>query len=338
MEQRKISVLMPVYNGVPEVQEALQSIFNQDYDNYEIVISDNCSTDQLKQVVEAFRDSRIKYFRNERNFGYGPNLELARQRAANDTEVLFLMGHDDILAEGVLSEVNTLFHRYPEVGALTRGFFQFVDMVNHPVRVWEPYTEGTDRVLRLADGIANPEALFRTIYQLSGLAFRVKFMSLPFHPDVMPAQAYPFFQIMRDHPVICVGRYTVAVRRNTSQARRYSAIYEVSPTRSWMRMVQTVFPEERYAEVRHVFITYLAQNFVGLVQIKNFSTIKNLLREYVIMIRAYWPNIFQPLFWFYVVLTLCVPRRFLLRLADWHKERVMKRHVKRRQVFFKSAL
>lgn len=80
----KVSVGLPVYNGEKYVRQALDSLLDQDFDEFEIVICDNASTDGTEGICRAYaaRDQRIRYFRNETNIGASPNynrtFELAR--------------------------------------------------------------------------------------------------------------------------------------------------------------------------------------------------------------------------------------------------------------------
>ena len=60
---------MPSYNTAPYIMETIQSVLNQSYQNWELIIVDDCSTDNTDQVVACIRDERIKYFKNEKNSG-----------------------------------------------------------------------------------------------------------------------------------------------------------------------------------------------------------------------------------------------------------------------------
>src|SRR4051794_9639418 len=64
-----ISVLMPAYNSGKYVGEAIQSILNQTYSNFELFIIDDGSKDNTKEVISNFKDDRIKFFQNEENLG-----------------------------------------------------------------------------------------------------------------------------------------------------------------------------------------------------------------------------------------------------------------------------
>lgn len=71
----RVSIGLPVFNGERYLEKALDSILGQTFTNFEIVISDNASTDRTEEICRMFmeRDARIHYFRNDRNLGAAPN-------------------------------------------------------------------------------------------------------------------------------------------------------------------------------------------------------------------------------------------------------------------------
>ncbi|HEV2455965.1 MAG TPA: glycosyltransferase family 2 protein [Verrucomicrobiae bacterium] len=75
MSSPSVSIGLPVFNGEVRIGRALDSILNQDFMDFEVIISDNASTDNTRSVCLQYaqRDSRIRYFRNETNIGVNPN-------------------------------------------------------------------------------------------------------------------------------------------------------------------------------------------------------------------------------------------------------------------------
>lgn len=65
----KASILLPVYNAEKTIGETLQSIINQKYKDYEIIIINDGSTDLSERIIYTFQDTRIKYYKNETNKG-----------------------------------------------------------------------------------------------------------------------------------------------------------------------------------------------------------------------------------------------------------------------------
>ena len=73
MEQ--IDILMATYNGEKYLKEQIESILNQTHKNIRLIISDDCSTDQTREIIKQYekKDSRIKVYLQEQNLGYLKN-------------------------------------------------------------------------------------------------------------------------------------------------------------------------------------------------------------------------------------------------------------------------
>lgn len=63
----KVSIVLPVYNGEQYLKGAIETCLNQTYDNIELIIVDDCSTDSTPEIIKSFHDGRIKYFRHKKN-------------------------------------------------------------------------------------------------------------------------------------------------------------------------------------------------------------------------------------------------------------------------------
>ena len=59
-----ISVLMPAYNAEKYIKEAIESILNQTFSNFEFIIIDDGSIDATEEIIKSFKDSRIVYIKN----------------------------------------------------------------------------------------------------------------------------------------------------------------------------------------------------------------------------------------------------------------------------------
>lgn len=88
-----VSIIMPSYNTARYIFETIQSVINQTYQNWELIIVDDCSTDNTDIVVEKIKDPRIKYIKNEKNLGAA----VSRNRALREARgrwVAFLDSDD----------------------------------------------------------------------------------------------------------------------------------------------------------------------------------------------------------------------------------------------------
>ncbi len=69
MQTPLLSIIIPTYNAEKFISQAIQSILDQTYNNFELIIINDGSTDKTKIIIESFNDKRIRYFENEKNSG-----------------------------------------------------------------------------------------------------------------------------------------------------------------------------------------------------------------------------------------------------------------------------
>ena len=76
--QLQISVCIPMYNSSPYLRECIDSVLNQTYENFELLIVDDGSSDNSTDIIKSYQDSRIRLFKNKHNFIESLNLLLMR--------------------------------------------------------------------------------------------------------------------------------------------------------------------------------------------------------------------------------------------------------------------
>jgi glycosyltransferase involved in cell wall biosynthesis len=91
-----VSIGMPVYNGEKYIKDALDSILAQSFTDFELIISDNCSTDSTRKICETYakKDSRIKYIRQVENLGASSNFKFVLKEAIG--KFYMWAAHDDL--------------------------------------------------------------------------------------------------------------------------------------------------------------------------------------------------------------------------------------------------
>jgi len=111
--QPLVTIGLPVYNGMPYLRAAVESLLKQDYANLEIVISDNASTDGTREYCQALAQvhPRVHYYRNEQNVGALRNFRLVLERAQG--EFFMWAAHDDKLGEHYVSELSKRLDEHP---------------------------------------------------------------------------------------------------------------------------------------------------------------------------------------------------------------------------------
>ncbi|MBE9168999.1 glycosyltransferase family 2 protein [Pleurocapsales cyanobacterium LEGE 06147] len=103
-KQPRISIGLPVYNGENFLQKTLDSILNQTFEDFELIISDNASIDKTEKICRehADKDRRIRYYRNEQNLGASQNFN--RVFHLSRGEYFKWAAHDDVLAPTFLEK------------------------------------------------------------------------------------------------------------------------------------------------------------------------------------------------------------------------------------------
>lgn len=107
--------------------DCLKSILYQTYQNYEVIIVDDASPEDLKSVADSFQDDRIRYYRNERNCGalnVVDNWNICLGYATGD--YVICMGDDDKLLPGALEEYAKMIEKYPNVDVF-HGWTEVID-------------------------------------------------------------------------------------------------------------------------------------------------------------------------------------------------------------------
>ena len=109
----RVSVGMPVYNGERFLAQALDSIVAQEFEDFEVIISDNASEDRTPDICRSYaaRDRRIRYHRNDRNWGSARNF--TRVFELSSGEYFHWAAHDDFLAPEFLRRCVEVLDREP---------------------------------------------------------------------------------------------------------------------------------------------------------------------------------------------------------------------------------
>jgi len=328
--QPTFSILLPAYKSAGIIGETIESILNQTIKDFELIVVDDKSPDDTVRVVEGYqkKDPRIKLFRNEENLGYSKNLEKCRNLAIG--EYIYLMGNDDILSRHALERTLEAFNLDKDVGAVVRPFFCFENKdMTKPVREFgHPFDETKDRIISINESRELFLSVYCSIGQLSGLAMRREWVETPVHPDIFPAHAYPFFSVFRKHKVVHLKDYIVAVRIFSSQTRTLSTIYDPPPTLTWIWMFQRMLPGKKYEKARNWGIDFIASDYVGLVQIKNYASTAKFFREVGVLVKYRPKNLISPRFWVYFLVIAILPRSILIPLADWYKRAILSRNLR----------
>ena len=207
----QLSVGLPVYNGENYLAESLEALLGQSYENFELIISDNASTDGTADICRRYgkQDSRIRYIRQPRNIGLSLNHNFVIRQARG--ELFKMASHDDLYGRDLLKRCVDALDANPHVvvahcweavidqaGRIT-GVWRYLvasDAPRAPERFrsmlfdgWDDYTYGVMRT----------EVLLKThLYGSYHLADRAINTELSLHGPFYIVPEWLYFR--RDHP------------------------------------------------------------------------------------------------------------------------------------------
>lgn len=154
----RLSVGLPVYDGERYLAEAIDALLGQSYRDFELIISDNASTDTTADICRRYadRDPRVRYFRQPRNIGQVPNHDFVFQRARG--ELFKWASHDDLYARDLLLRCVEALDEHPEVvlSHVPSAIIDGVGNITQPI----PYS--------LATADERPSERFRSVLFVDG--------------------------------------------------------------------------------------------------------------------------------------------------------------------------
>lgn len=136
----KFSIIIPAYKAA-YLKECIESILAQTYTDFELIIVNDASPEDLTSIVHSFDDSRIRYYINEKNCGainVVDNWNKCLNYATGD--YIICMGDDDKLLPTCLEEYKKLTERYPNLGVY-HAWTQIIDEKSDIVRMQETRPE-----------------------------------------------------------------------------------------------------------------------------------------------------------------------------------------------------
>jgi glycosyltransferase involved in cell wall biosynthesis len=213
-----ISILVPVYNGRPYFKECIDSVLAQDFQDWELFISDNGSNDGTREYLDTLTDPRIRIVQQEKNLGIWGNLNFLFQEAS--APISQILCADDFMVPGGLSKIMQCWAETPaEVVSLRFNWSllsqSFRYKIAHDILPLECSPKNSD--LRyfifgcLQGSLSNVGIRTAIINERGG--FR---QDLPFAGD------FDFWSKMsRDHPWKAVEDIVIKIRPHEGQASSY---------------------------------------------------------------------------------------------------------------------
>ena len=144
-ENPLVSVIMPAYNAAAHIAEAIESVLIQNYTNLELIIVDDGSIDNTRDIVKSFKDDRIKYFYRENN-GPSGTRNFAISKAGG--QYIIPLDADDMLTPDSIARHLMEFEKYPDVDLIYSDVL-LIDSKSSPMRIMnKPEYQNRNHLIR----------------------------------------------------------------------------------------------------------------------------------------------------------------------------------------------
>lgn len=127
-----LTIAVPTYNGARTIKNMLDILLPQVDDRVEVLVSDNCSTDETPQIIAAYREKYpfIKYVRNEENLGADRNCLKCVYLAKG--KYLIFISDDDIIVEGAIAKIIAFLYQHNDISL---AYLETVGFTDHYINV-----------------------------------------------------------------------------------------------------------------------------------------------------------------------------------------------------------
>lgn len=190
-----VSVLLPVYNGEATVRDAIESVLDQDYENYEFIIVDNASTDKTANIIADYSGNRrIRVISNKETLPRLENFSRAFAAASKESRWFKFVGDDDRLLPNCLTDMVRAGEQYDNVGLVCSHYYNGERLVTGILKEDDNLVYGPCILRKM---LLDPEAR-STIFSPTSvlIANRVYWKMGGFRTDLLHADNELFFRIL----------------------------------------------------------------------------------------------------------------------------------------------
>lgn len=230
----KVSVVLITYNQQDYVGKTIESVLNQSYQNFEIIIADDSSTDETAKVIKSYKDKRIKYVKTDYNIGLNGNLNLAVSKASCD--IVAWIDGGDILRKNYLERIVECFEKMSDIDVLhselcaidkddeyIKGQNEYFYYVPNRTNEENLYIAFMDSNILQSPGMAMRKKVVETIFPLS-YSF-VNTQDYVMHIDILANgfKSYVLDDILVDYRVFNDGT-NISLNNSTAHKREKAEI------------------------------------------------------------------------------------------------------------------
>ena len=136
MKNPLVSIVIPTYNQAEFLAQTIQSVLDQTYQNFEIIVVNDSSTDNTDEVIGQFDDPRLKYLIHEKNLMLSATRNTGLE--ASKGEIIFLLDADDLFHPEKLQAHIDFLETHPEIGVSYNARFELNHSSDTIREMWRP--------------------------------------------------------------------------------------------------------------------------------------------------------------------------------------------------------
>lgn len=228
----KVSVVMPVYRTNERfLREAIESILNQTYKDFEFLILDDCPEDNRENVVKSYKDERIKYFVNDRNLGISQSRNKLIDLSKG--EYLAVFDHDDVSFPDRFAKQVKYLDEHNDVGVVGSYF-----IFSHKNKVHKNPENTIDIERRLLEGCAishSASMIRKSILITTGIRYEEEFS---------PAEDYALWcRLLGKTKFYNIPDVLLIYRKHDDQTSKKQSSIMKNQTKRILQFVRTANPK-----------------------------------------------------------------------------------------------
>lgn len=251
----RVSVLIPTYNRAHYLSGCLESVLASDYQDLEVIVSDNASPDNTRDVVRSFDDGRLYYCRNETNIG--PELNILKLFEYATGDYVFCLTDDDLMNPNAIPQTLRVIREYPDVGVILSALNQIDDRTGQPTSDYVFYEENH----LFAAGHEALVSLFLACHVFSRWTIRHDLIDLEGYKRQIGKHLYSPLWVpgmaMRRAPTYYIDARLVTHRIHNKVYWEYPDDYMV---RGMIEMIKQLLPAPNKAETGEILIEQIISN------------------------------------------------------------------------------
>lgn len=317
------SIVIPTFNRAADLQFALYCLLHQDFKDFEIVISDNCSTDNTPAVIRAIKDKRIRYVKMKKNTVFSLNLKNAIKYARG--QYIFFHSDDDFLLYAnslnkIAKKIKEKKAGYIRVGYICmapekNGIFSFKLSKRFVQNEYlYPLSDNNKVVAFIVDS---------DHYFITGLVFK---NLLPKNVCMVTSEHAPWMDMLfyaaKNFGACYISESIIvaswSVWRNSQDGTHpvYTLIHGKLESENYFHTIKRKLSEKRYEIFLHSQLINIYVRLFPLIKVKIGN--KKLLL-FAKRIREVDPTMYKTLrYWGYLLFALAFPRVFFKKLRDFY--------------------